>query len=176
MTLTPRAVIPERRPAAPLHQPTPPSQDEPNGGRASSPRRYAVLSILAAAVTIGLLFSAYLVTGYVGLFSAAAESLTNLLAGIGAFIALTVAERPPDEEHGFGHSKAEYFSSGFESVLILPAAAGIAWEAWGRLFHPTPLENVGGGLAVSVAAAGLNGAVAFVLLRAAHQQRSITLR
>jgi cation diffusion facilitator family transporter len=140
-----------------------------------SARPYAVLAIAAAALTIGLKFIAYLLTGSVGLLSDAAESVVNLVSAIVAFWMLTVAARPPDEEHTYGHSKAEYFSSGLESSLILVAAGGIAWAAVGRLVHPQPLENVGIGLGVSLLATAINGGVAFVLLRAGRQLRSITL-
>jgi cation diffusion facilitator family transporter len=138
-------------------------------------RGYALLAIAAAVLTIGLKLAAFLLTGSVGLLSDAAESVVNLLAAVVAFWVLTVAARPPDEEHAYGHSKAEYFSSGLESSLILVAAAGIAWAAWGRLLDPQPLENVGLGLAVSVAASAVNGGVALVLLRAGRRLRSITL-
>ncbi len=90
----------------------------------SSARSYAVLSIAAAVLTVGLKLGAYLLTGSVGLFSDAAESVVNLVAAVAALWALTVALRPPDEEHAFGHNKAEYFSSGLESALIIIAAAG----------------------------------------------------
>ena len=141
-----------------------------------SARFYAGLSILAAVVTIGLNFGAYLLTGSVGLFSDAAESVVNLVAAVAALWALTVAARPPDEEHAFGHSKAEYFSSGLESALILVAAAWIGVTAWGRLLDPQPLENVGLGLSITLAAAAINGGVALVVLRAGRRLRSITLR
>lgn len=140
-----------------------------------STRFYAVLSIGAAVVTIGLKFGAYLLTGSVGLFSDAAESVVNLVAAMTALWALTLAARPPDEEHAFGHNKAEYFSSGLESALILIAAALIAATALPRLFEPQPLENVGVGLAVTLVAATINGGVALVLLRASRRLRSITL-
>lgn len=126
-------------------------------------------------LTIALKMGAYLLTGSVGLLSDAAESVINLVAAGVAFWMLTVASRPPDEEHAFGHSKAEYFSSGVESSLILLAAAGIAWAAWGRLFNPQPLENVSIGALVSLLATGINGGVALVLLRAGRRLRSITL-
>ena len=138
--------------------------------------RYAVLSIAAAVVTIGLKLGAYLLTGSVGLFSDAAESLVNLVAAVAALWALIVALRPPDEEHAFGHNKAEYFSSGLESALIIIAAGWIGVTAWGRLLDPQPLENVGLGLSVTLVAAALNGGVALVLLRAGRRLRSITLR
>ena len=139
-------------------------------------RRYAVLSIAAAVFTIGLKLGAYYLTGSVGLFSDAAESVVNLVAAVAALWALTLAVRPPDEEHAFGHNKAEYFSSGLESALIIIAAAWIGVTAWGRLMDPQPLRNVGLGLSITLCAAALNGVVALVLLRAGRRLRSITLR
>jgi len=134
-----------------------------------------VLSIAAAVVTIGLKFGAYLLTGSVGLFSDAAESVVNLVAAVTAVWALTLAVRPPDEEHAFGHDKAQYFSSGLESALILIAAGWIAATAVPRLFDPQPLQNVGVGLAVTLVAAAINGGVALSLMRAGRRLRSITL-
>ena len=145
-------------------------------GTAGSARFYAMLSIAAAVVTIGLKFGAYLVTGSVGLFSDAAESVVNLVAAVAALWALIYAARPPDEEHAYGHNKAEYFASGLESALILIAAAGIGYTAWGRLMEPQPLQNVGLGLSITLVAAVLNGGVALVILRAGRRLRSITLR
>ena len=141
-----------------------------------SARSYVVLSIVAATVTIALKASAYFLTGSVGLLSDALESGINLIAALVAFWALSFAAKPPDAEHAFGHSKAEYFSSGLESALIMVAAVGIAIVAWGRLFDPQPIEQVGLGLALSLAATALNGGVAFILLRAGRRLRSITLR
>ena len=143
---------------------------------AGSARFYAVLSIVAAVLTIGLKFGAYWITGSVGLFSDAAESVVNLVAALAALWALIYASRPPDEEHAYGHNKAEYFSSGLESALILIAAAGIGYAAWGRLLDPQPLQNVGIGLLITLVAAVLNGGVALVILRAGRRLRSITLR
>src|SRR5215210_886069 len=142
----------------------------------ASARRFAWLSIAAAVVTIGLKLGAYYLTGSIGLFSDAAESVVNLVAAVAALSALTFAVRPPDEEHAFGHNKAEYFSSGLESALIIIAAAWIGITAWGRLMDPQPLENVGLGLSITLGAAALNGFVALVLLRAGRRLRSITLR
>lgn len=140
-----------------------------------SGRRYAVLSITAALVTIGFKLWAWLVTGSVGLLSDAAESFINLAAAIVALWALHFAARPPDDEHAYGHSKAEYFSSGLESALILVAALSIGATAWGRLQAPQPLENVGLGIAASLAATLVNGGVAAVLLRAGRRLNSIAL-
>ena len=142
----------------------------------ASARRYAWLSIAAAVITIGLKLGAYYLTGSVGLFSDAAESVVNLVAAVAAVSALTVAVRPPDEEHAFGHNKAEYFSSGLESALIIIAAAWIGVTAWERLMDPQPLQNVGLGLSVTLVATAINGGVALVLLRAGRRLRSITLR
>lgn len=137
--------------------------------------QFAWLSIGTAVLTIGLKFTAYLLTGSVGLLSDALESGVNLVAAIIALVALTVAGRPPDDEHAYGHDKAEYFSSGVEGVLIVIAAVTIAVTAVQRLLNLQPLEQVGVGLVVSVVAAILNGVVARVLLRAGRKYDSVTL-
>lgn len=137
--------------------------------------RFAWLSIGTAVLTIALKFTSYLLTGSVGLLSDALESGVNLIAAVIALIALTVAGRPPDDEHAYGHDKAEYFSSGVEGVLIVIAALTIAVSAGQRLFNLQPLEQVGIGVAVSVVAAALNGVVAQVLLRAGRTYHSVTL-
>ena len=111
-----------------------------------------------------------------GLLSDAAEAVVNLIAALIGLWALMLAARPPDEEHAYGHTKAEYFASGLEGALILLAAASIAITAWDRLLDPRPLERVGLGLAVATAAAAVNGGVALILLRAGRRLRSITLR
>ena len=134
-----------------------------------------MLSIAAAVATIGLKFAAYLLTGSVGLFSDAAESVVNLVAAVTALWALTLAARPPDEEHAFGHNKAEYFSSGLESALIIIAAGWIAATAVPRLLEPQPLQNIGIGLGVTLVAAAVNGGAALAILRAGRRLRSITL-
>ena len=141
-----------------------------------SARSYAILSIAAAIATIGLKFGAYLLTNSVSLFSDAAESVVNLVAAVFAVWALTLAAQPPDEEHTFGHSKAEYFSSGLEGALIIIAALSIGVAALDRLIHPQPIQKVDLGLILSLIAAAINGGVAFILLRAGKRLRSITLR
>jgi cation diffusion facilitator family transporter len=137
--------------------------------------RFAWLSIAAALATIGLKTAAYFFTGSVGLLSDALESGVNLVGALMALSMLTVAARPADESHAYGHSKAEYFSSGVEGTLILVAAGSIAFTAVKRLITPQPLEQVGLGLAVSVVASLINLGVAMVLLRAAKANNSITL-
>jgi cation diffusion facilitator family transporter len=138
-------------------------------------KRFAWLSIVAAIFTIGLKAAAYMLTGSVGLLSDALESLVNLAGAALALAMLTVATRPADEDHAYGHSKAEYFSSGVEGTLILIAAISIAYAAAQRLIAPRPLDRVGLGLGVSVTASLINFGVAVVLLRAGRRHRSITL-
>lgn len=138
--------------------------------------KFAWLSIAAALATIALKTWAWLVTGSVGLLSDAAESVVNLVAAIVALIALKVAARPADKNHHFGHSKAEYFSSAIEGMMIFVAAAAILVFAIQRLLAPRPLEEIGLGLFISVIAALINGAVGLVLLRAGRRYNSITLR
>ncbi|GAB1469522.1 cation diffusion facilitator family transporter [Chloroflexota bacterium] len=137
--------------------------------------RFAWLSIGAAVITITLKSIAYLLTGSVGLLSDALESIVNLVGAIMALAMLTVAASPADEDHAYGHSKAEYFSSGVEGTLILIAAVSIIITAIPRLVTPEPLERVGLGLGVSVVSSLVNLGVAMVLLKAAKQHKSITL-
>ena len=137
--------------------------------------KFAWLSIAAAVVTMGIKFVSYLITGSVGLLSDALESSVNLVAAIGALVALTIAARPADAEHAYGHAKAEYFSAGAEGGMILVAAALIIWSAIPRLINPEALTDVAAGLLVSAVAGGINLAVALVLGRAGRRHRSITL-
>jgi len=137
--------------------------------------RFAWLSIAVALLTITLKTVAYLITNSVGLLSDALESIVNLVGALMALGMLTIAARPADENHTFGHSKAEYFSSGVEGVLILLAAFSIAYAAIQRLITPEPLEQVGIGLLVSVVASLANLTVALILRRAGKQYNSISL-
>ncbi|MBP6470146.1 MAG: cation transporter [Chloroflexi bacterium] len=137
--------------------------------------RFAWLSIGTAVLTISLKALAYLLTGSVGLLSDALESGVNLVAAIMALVALTIAAQPPDDQHAYGHAKAEYFSSGAEGTMILFAAVMIAATAVPRLLAPQPLEKVGLGLVVSVTAGLLNLGTALILLRAGKAHNSITL-
>lgn len=141
----------------------------------SSLVKFAWLSIAAAVLTIGLKTVAYFLTGSVGLLSDALESVVNLVGALMALAMLTIAARPADEDHAYGHSKAEYFSSGVEGTLILVAAISIGVTAIGRLMSPKPLEQIGLGLAVSVVASMVNLGVALILRRVAKQHDSITL-
>ncbi len=137
--------------------------------------RFAWLSIAAAAVTIALKTAAWLLTGSVGLLSDAAESVVNLVAALTTLGMLTVAARPPDQEHAYGHDKAEYFASGVEGALILVASLAIVWSAVNRLLHPRAIEQVGIGLLVSTGASIVNLVVSRVLFRAGKKHHSIAL-
>jgi cation diffusion facilitator family transporter len=137
--------------------------------------KFAWLSIAAAIVTIGLKTGAYLLTGSVGLLSDAAESVVNLVAAIIALVALTIAARPADASHHYGHTKAEYFSAGIEGLMIFVAAAVIIYQAVNRLLHPQELEQLGLGLLISLVATAVNGVVGTLLIRVGKRERSATL-
>lgn len=140
-----------------------------------TPRRLLQISVAVALITIALKTAAWWVTDSVGLLSDALESLVNLAGASFGLLMVTIAARPADADHPYGHHKAEYFSSGFEGVLIVAAAAGIAWAAIERLMDPRPLAQVGLGLWLSVISSVFNGALAWVMLRASRVHRSIAL-
>ncbi len=143
--------------------------------RTQSLKKYIYLSIAAAVATIALKFLAYFLTNSVGILSDALESCVNFVAAVFALVMLTIAEKPADEEHAFGHSKAEYFSSAIEGGLIVLAAFSIIWSAIPRVINPQPLENLGIGLFIAVGASGINLAVALILLKKGKENNSITL-
>ena len=140
-----------------------------------TPQRLLWASVVVAVVTITLKTLAWYITDSVGLLSDAMESFVNLASAIFALMMVTIAQRPADEDHPYGHHKAEYFSSGFEGILIIAAAMGIIWAAGQRLFDPQPIQAVGWGLALSVVSSALNGLLAWVMFRAAKEHRSIAL-
>ncbi|WP_319543374.1 cation diffusion facilitator family transporter [uncultured Pseudodesulfovibrio sp.] len=142
---------------------------------ADSPKRYAIYSIGASILTLALKFGAWAMTDSVGLLSDATESLVNLTAGILALTAITIAMRPADDDHTYGHGKAEYFSSGIEGVLIIVAAFAIGYAAISRFLSPQPLTNLGPGLILALLSSVVNYVVAKVMLNAAHRFDSITL-
>jgi len=136
---------------------------------------YLKLSVAVAVVTIALKTGAWWLTDSVSLLSDAMESLVNLAGATFALAMVTVAAQPPDADHPYGHHKAEYFSSGFEGVLILVAAIAIVWAAANRLWHPQPLEALGLGVGLSVVSSLLNGALAWAMLNKARELRSMAL-
>jgi cation diffusion facilitator family transporter len=133
------------------------------------------LSIAAAVATIVMKTMAWWVTDSVGLLSDAMESFVNLASALFGLAMVIIAQRPADDDHPFGHSKAEYFSSGFEGLLIVGAAAGIIWAAAHRLINPQPLQALGWGLALALASSALNGLLAWRMMAASREHRSIVL-
>jgi cation diffusion facilitator family transporter len=136
---------------------------------------YLKLSVAVALATMAMKFGAWWITGSVGLLSDAMESLVNLAGALFAWRMVTIAARPADDDHPYGHHKAEYFSSGFEGALIFIAALAIGWTALQRWLHPQPLEQLGIGLGLSVASTVLNGVLAWAMLKKAREARSIAL-
>ncbi len=133
------------------------------------------LSIGAAVATIAMKSAAWWVTGSVGLLSDAMESLVNLASALFALMMVAIAQRPADSDHPFGHTKAEYFSSGFEGLLIAGAAAAIIWAAVPRFAAPQPLQSLGWGIGLALASSALNGALAWRMMAASREHRSIVL-
>jgi len=132
-------------------------------------------SVAAAVVTIVMKTLAWWITDSVGLLSDAMESFVNLASALFAIAMVTIAQRPADDDHPFGHGKAEYFSSGFEGLLIVGAAVAIIWAAAHRFADPQPLQSLGWGLALAVASSALNGLLAWRMMIASREHRSIAL-
>jgi cation diffusion facilitator family transporter len=141
----------------------------------ASPTLLLRVSIRVAILTIAIKTLAWWITDSVGLLSDAMESLVNLAAAAFGLLMVTIARRPADADHPYGHHKAEYFSSGFEGLMIIVAALGIVWAAVLRLIHPQPLGLLGWGLALSVVSSVFNGALAWAMLQSGRQHRSIAL-
>jgi len=140
-----------------------------------SPQLLLRVSIIVALLTIGLKTLAWWITASVGLLADAMESLVNLASAVFALVMVTIARRPADAAHPYGHHKAEYFSSGFEGLLIIVAAVGIIWAAVQRLLSPQPLDQLGWGLALSVVSSAFNGVLAWAMLQSARTHRSMAL-
>ena len=137
--------------------------------------KFAWLSIGAAVVTIAMKTSAYVLTGSVGLLSDALESFVNLAGAAMALAMINLAAKPADEEHAYGHTKAEYFSSGAEGALIVATSVSIAVAAVNRWWHPRPIDAIGLGLSITIAASVINLVVALILRRAARVHESVVL-
>lgn len=146
--------------------------------RPASPRplsHYALLPVGAAVVTLLLKLASWQTTGSVGLLSDALESLANLAAAVVSLASVSIAARPADHDHAYGHTKAEFFAGGIEGMLVMLAAGGIGWSAMDRAFHPEPLRNLPSGIALAVAAGIINAVTAGVLLRTGRRRHSIAL-
>ncbi len=140
-----------------------------------TPQHLLRASIVVAVATIFLKTLAWYITDSVGLLSDAMESFVNLASAIFALVMVTIAQRPADKDHPYGHNKAEYFSSGFEGILIIGVSVGIIWAAVSRLLVPQPLQELGWGLVLSVLSSALNGLLAWVMFSVAKVHRSIAL-
>ncbi|MDB5880844.1 MAG: cation transporter [Ramlibacter sp.] len=140
-----------------------------------SPQLLLRVSIGVAVLTIVLKSLAWWITDSVGLLSDAMESFVNLASAVFALVMVIIARRPADAEHPYGHHKAEYFSSGFEGLLIMVAALGIILAATQRILHPQAIEQLGWGLALSVLSSAINAALAWAMLRSGRKHRSIAL-
>jgi cation diffusion facilitator family transporter len=140
-----------------------------------TPDKLLRASIAVAILTIILKTLAWWITQSVGLLSDAMESLVNLASAVFALVMVKIAKRPADEDHPYGHHKAEYFSSAFEGLLIIVAALGIIWAAGLRILHPQPLDQLGWGLTLSVVSSAANGGLAWLMLRSARVHRSMAL-
>ena len=141
-----------------------------------TPQRLLIASVVVAVITIALKTSAWYITDSVGLLSDAMESFVNLASAIFGLAMVTIARRPADDDHPYGHHKAEYFSSGFEGTLIIGAAVAIIWAASHRLVDPQPIAKVGWGLTLSVISSAFNGLLAWVMFRSAKEHRSVALQ
>lgn len=133
------------------------------------------VSVAVALITIVLKMSAWYVTGSVGLLSDALESFVNLAGAMFALAMVTIAKRPADDDHPYGHSKAEYFSAGFEGLLVVGASIAIIWVSVNRWLHPQPLQSIDWGVGLSLVSTVLNGALAWVMFRSAREHRSMAL-
>ena len=153
--------------------PQPPSA--PTTARWMSPRNLLRISIAVALITIVLKMLAWRLTGSVGLLSDALESFVNLAGAMFALAMVTIAQRPADDDHPYGHHKAEYFSSGFEGLLVVGASIAILWASVDRWLHPQPLQRLDWGLGLSLLSTVLNGALAWVMFRSARVHRSMAL-
>ena len=140
-----------------------------------TPQRLLLASVVVALITIVLKTGAWYITDSVGLLSDAMESFVNLASAIFGLAMVTIAQRPADDDHPYGHHKAEYFSSGFEGILVIGASVAIIWAAASRVGNPQPLQQVGWGLLLSVISSGFNGLLAWVMFRSAKVHRSIAL-
>lgn len=138
-------------------------------------QRAMLLSMAAALITMALKFGAWALTDSVGLLSDAVESLVNLAAATLGFVLLGLAAMPADADHPFGHEKAEYFSSGAEGMMILLAAAAIAWSAVNGFLHPVAVAKLDIGMLLSLLATGVNAFAAWWLLRVAQAEKNLAV-
>ena len=137
--------------------------------------RFAIGSVVIAALVLALKLGAWALTGSVALLADALESVVNVAAAVAALVAVHYSAMPADANHPYGHTKAEYFSAVLEGALIVIAAVVILHEAWGAWGSPITPEQPGFGLAVSALATAINGGWANLLFRQGRRSRSPAL-
>jgi len=140
-----------------------------------TPRQALLLSLAAALITIAMKTGAWWLTGSIGYLSDALESVVNLAGAGFALWMASYARQPADDDHPYGHGKAEYFSAAFEGGLIFIAALIILLTAGERLLNPQPIGALGLGTLLSVGASLINFLVARVLLQVGRAHRSLAL-
>lgn len=140
-----------------------------------APQQLALISIFASIIVIAIKFASYFISGSVSLLSDAMESFVNLAAALITFFMIRLALSPPDKEHMYGHTKAEYFSSILEGLLIFLAALAIIYTAILRIIHPQPLQKIEIGLLLSLVASAINYVVAQILIAQGKKRHSIAL-
>jgi cation diffusion facilitator family transporter len=139
-------------------------------------KRVMNFSLAAALVLLGAKITAAAVTGSSAIYSDAAESVVHFLAVCFAAWALRLAHKPADETHHFGHDKVAFLSAGFEGAMISAAALLIFYEAIRQMIFGVKIENLGFGLAVTAAAAGINLVLGLSLVAVGKRSGSPLLR
>lgn len=139
------------------------------------PTTIALGSVAVGFVVLAMKFAAWGLTGSVAIYSDALESVVNIATGVAAYAAVRLSQRPPDANHPYGHAKAEYFSVILVGVLIVIAAISILSAAWSGFRDPSPIDQPGLGLAITVAASVLNGIWSWTLVRAGRRLQSPAL-
>ncbi|HEX9016859.1 MAG TPA: cation diffusion facilitator family transporter [Chloroflexota bacterium] len=141
----------------------------------STKRGVAALSIASNSTLVALKLVAGLSIGSVSVISEAIHSSVDLLASVMAFFAVRASAKPPDDEHLFGHGKAESLSGAAEALLIFLAALMIINEAVQKLLYGVHLENVDVGIAVMGLSSIANIIVSRRLMRVAKATDSMAL-
>lgn len=137
--------------------------------------RIAFGSIAVSLVVLGLKLLAYWITGSVALYSDALESIINVVTALTALGALWFSYQPADQNHPYGHHKAEYLSAVLEGVLIVLAAISILRQAYLGFLDPRPLDAPWQGLTINLVATAINAFWALLLMRIGRSHRSPAL-
>lgn len=137
--------------------------------------KIALGSFVVSLVVLAIKYAAYWITGSVALLSDALESIINVVSAVAVIVSVKIASQPPDEEHPYGHHKAEYLSAVLVGALIIAAAVAIMHEAYNGFLAPKPIDAAWIGLAISSSATVINIVWANLLIRQGRLQRSASL-